>query len=107
MVRKCDLHQNANNKTTFLEVEGKSRITPIVRILIGTKKIDIVCIHLDSGRESYLTRKIQLDTLLSHFNRTENPKGSSKIPTILIGDFNLVSNEIVPWLRMAKPFPAG
>jgi endonuclease/exonuclease/phosphatase family metal-dependent hydrolase len=78
-------------KTSFLKVEGKSRLTVVVEILIGgNKTINIACVHLDPGRKNHESRNIQFNYLLSNFNE-------SKIPVILIGDFNLAFDETLPW----------
>lgn len=78
-------------KTLFLSLQGKSRVTLVVRILFRTgKEIDIACVHLDPGRENHLIRNVQFNTLLSSFSQTQ-------VPIILIGDFNLSFDEVVPW----------
>ena len=78
-------------KTQFIPLQGKSRLTIVVKILFRKgKEIDIVCLHLDPGRENTTIRNIQLNTLLSNFNQGQSS-------TILIGDFNLSFDEIMPW----------
>ena len=77
-------------KTNFLPVEGKSRVNISATVLLDNTPIEVVCIHLDPGRNYTSLRYKQYMSLMNNFITTHGA-------TIITGDFNMAANEVSPW----------
>lgn len=73
-------------KSTFIEIEGKSRKVPIITVLSSNGPVTIANIHLDPGR-STINAQLRNKQLSSIFSFSENVN-------IIVGDFNMSINEI-------------
>lgn len=76
-------------KTDFHYIEGKSRCNILITVIVEQQLIDIICAHLEPGRQNVNRRKTQLKSLFDKIIERR-----SVGPIIIAGDFNMDFKEI-------------
>jgi endonuclease/exonuclease/phosphatase family metal-dependent hydrolase len=79
-------------KSKFYDIKGKARQNIHVTVLVNNQNVDVVSVHLESGRSNTIIRNEQYTTLLQSVSCNMNNK-----PIIVTGDFNMSVNETLPW----------